>query len=193
MIFNNEEDDDRADYFDGPDIPEEQKPVKKPEYTPDNPLYWEEEHQWEHLRPHRPIRLYLIGGGIVIIVALCIFLWWRFFNPYVEEVCQYGYVDHIEKRGVVFKTYEGTIIPYKNVMDTTRAYTGDFYFSATDKAGKDLRRFQQSGVPVRVEYKIYHATLPWRGDSKTVVTDVDSINPATILPPDRNPNLTQSK
>lgn len=193
MRFNNEEDDDRADYFDGPDIPEEKKPEKKPEYTPDDPLYWEEEHRWEHLRPRRLIRLYFIGGGVVVAIIALILLWWRFFNPYVEEASQYGYIDHVEKRGVVFKTYEATLIPYKNIMDTTRVYDGDFTFSASSEVGAKLRRFQHSGIPVKVEYKTYHATVPWRGDSKTVVTDIDSVDPAIILPPDRNHITEETK
>lgn len=188
MIFNNEEDDDRTDYFYGPDVPEKEKPEKKPEYKPDDPKYWEEEDRWEHLRPRRPFKLYLTLIAIVMVVAGAVVLWWYFFNPYVEEASQYGYVDQIEKRGVVFKTFEASIIPYKNIMDTTRTYDGDFIFSVPDdNIGAKLKQYQYSGVPVRVEYEIYHSSLPWRGDSQIIVINVDSIDPKVILPPDRNP------
>lgn len=188
MIFNSEDDDDRTDYFDGPDVPEEKKPEKKPTYKPDDPLYWEEEDKWEHLRPRRPLKLYLIIGLIAVAVVAVVLLWWRYFNPYIEEASQYGYIDHVEKRGVVFKTFEATIIPYKNIMDSTRVYDGDFVFSVPDdEVGKQLRKFQDSGIPVRVNYEIYHATLPWRGDSKIVVTEVDSVDSNVILPPEFNP------
>lgn len=186
MIFNSEDDDDRTDYFDGPDVPEEKKPEKKPTYKPDDPMYWEEEDKWEHLRPRRPLKLYLIIGLIAVVAV--VLLWWRYFNPYIEEASQYGYIDHVEKRGLVFKTFEATIIPYKNIMDSTRVYDGDFVFSVPDdEVGKQLRKFQDSGIPVRVNYEIYHATLPWRGDSKIVVTEVDSVDSNVILPPEFNP------
>ena len=188
MIFNNEEDDDRTDYFDGPDVPEVKKPEKKPTYKPEDPLYWEEEDKWEHLRPRRPLKLYMTTGLAAVLVVAIIMLWWRYFNPYVEEASQYGYIDHVEKRGMVFKTFEATIIPYKNIMDSTRVYDGDFVFSAAnDEVGSKLKKYQRSGIPVRVEYEIYHAIVPWRGDSKTIVTEVDSVSPSVILPADVNP------
>ena len=96
-----------------------------------------------------------------------------------------GYVESIERRGTVFKTYEGVLLPYKELLDTTRVYRRDFIFTAADEKGAvALKRAMYLGRPVRVSYKQYHAIVPWRGSSKIVVTAVDSVDPNTILPPE---------
>ena len=49
----------------------------------------------------------------------------------MTEACETGYVDRIEKSGQLLKSYEGVLLPYKNLMDTLRPYEGDFRFSTT--------------------------------------------------------------
>lgn len=190
MNFNNNDDDDRNDYFDGPDIPEAPVKPKPPVYSPDDPEYWAgDESEWEHLKPRRKIpHVWLWTAVACVAVGLCVALYIRYFSPYVEDVVEFGYVDHIEKRGTIFKTYEGVLIPYKEMMDTSRVYTRDFIFSCDNSSlGRKLVAMQGSGIPVKVGYKVYHAVLPWRGASKTIVVSVDSIDPARILPLDRIP------
>ena len=75
-------------------------------------------------------------------------------------------------------------------MDTTRVYDKDFVFSTVnDTVAVTLRRMQYKNRPVRVEYEVYHAAVPWRGDTRYIVVRVDSVDPRTILPPDRQPEL----
>lgn len=181
----------KNDFFDGPDIPEAPKEPKKPSYTPEDPDYWDnDDNEWEHLRPRKKTTLWIWLGCAVLGIALLATCWLRYFSPYVEDATQYGYVEHIEKRGTVFKTYEGILLPYKELHDTTRLYTRDFIFTAADKkVAAKLYRAQTEGRPVRVEYKSYHATLPWRGSSKIIITAVDSVKTSTILPPEFAPNL----
>ncbi len=191
MIFkpsDDEEDNDKHDYFDGPDIPEPEEQPKKPVYLPDDPDYWEEESEWEHLKPKRKWKLWLWLGCILVLIALICAVWLRFLNPYVEDASQVGYVEHIERRGTIFKTFEGVLLPYKELIDTTRVYRRDFVFTAADEAtAVRLKQAMIEARPVRVTYKQYHATLPWRGASKTIVTAVDSVDPAKILPPEFRP------
>ena len=100
-----------------------------------------------------------------------------------------GYVENIEKRGTIFKTYEGTLIPYRELMDTTRVYSRDFIFSVEDnKTATTLKEALYNAKPVRIGYKKYHATVPWRGANKIVVTSADTINPDKILPPEFAPH-----
>lgn len=181
----------KDDYFDGPDLPETPKEPKKPAYKPDDPAYWdEEESEWEHLKPKSHRKLWLWGMLIVVVGALGVACWLRYFSPYIEDATQYGYVEHIEKRGTIFKTYEGVLIPYKELHDTTRIYSRDFIFSAANKdVAMKLKRAQLDAQPVRVEYRRYHATLPWRGSSKTVITEVDSVDVTKILPPEFAPSF----
>lgn len=179
----------KEDFFDGPDIPEQPKAPKKPTYKPEDPAYWEEdESEWEHLRPRKRWKVWLWAACVLVVILLGVACWLRYFSPYVEDATQYGYVEHIEKRGTVFKTYEGVLLPYKELRDTTRIYSRDFIFTASDfEVAKRLKQAQLGGYPVRVEYRRYHATVPWRGSSKTVVTAVDSVDASTILPPEFAP------
>lgn len=181
---------DKDDFFDGPDIPEEPKEEKKPAPKPEEPDYWEgPESEWEHLKPNRDYKTWLIvalaGLAIGVVVALAI----RYFSPYETDASQYGYVETISYRGDIFKSFEGVLLPYKEIHDTTRVYREDFRFSVrTDSVAAKLKRFQLQGRPVRVEYKRYHTSMPWRGETPVIITAVDSVDPLTILPPEfRNP------
>ena len=125
----------------------------------------------------------------VVVIGLIIACWIRYFSPYVEDATQFGYVENIEKRGLIFKTYEGTIIPYRELMDTTRVYSRDFIFSVADnKTATTLKQALYDAKPVRVTYRKYHATVPWRGSNKIVVMSADTVNPSKILPPEFAPH-----
>lgn len=185
-MFDNTEDDDREGFYEE-FPPEEPKKPKEPKYTPDDPHYWEGEgSDWEHLVPaSRRSRFMLWGGaGLGLLLILGIAIWW-FGGTYVSDAVQYGYVDHVENRGNVFKTYEGNLLPYKSLHDTTRTYEGDFIFSAPGSIGKTIAAFQRSGRPLRVEYRTYRYALPWRGDSRTVIVRVDTVSPDSIMPASR--------
>ena len=190
MMFD-EERHDKDDFFDNENTKVENKPKeeKKPSYKPDDPAYWEdEESEWEHLKPRTglPIWIWIVCG--VIVVGLIVGCWIRYFSPYVEDATQFGYIENIEKRGTIFKTYEGTLIPYRELMDTTRVYSRDFIFSVeNEKTATLLKKALYEAKPLRVSYKKYHATVPWRGASKIVVTDADTVNPDSILPPEFAP------
>lgn len=186
------DDNEKNDFFEDSNIPEKPKPEKKPRLTPDNPQYWEEpEGEYDHLQLSRGNHLKLwIGLGVVaVIIGVLYAFYLRLFNPYIEDAVQYGYVERIDKRGETFKTFEGVILPYKNLMDTTRVYDSDIVFSTTDdEVAARLLDMQFANRPVRITYRVYHTALPWRGESKLIVTAADSVNERDILPPDRNPS-----
>lgn len=182
-LFDNTEDDDKEDLYDGFE-PEQPAPPKPEPLRPDDPRYWDRDpSRWEHLTPSRPKRLLIYAIGAVMGVLVLWLGWQLIFGVQVDDAVQYGYIDHIERRGMVFKTYEGTLLPYKNLHDTTRAYDGDFHFSTAQDLGVVLRTYQNSGRPLRLEYRTYRRTLPWRGDERTVVVRVDTVSPDSILPP----------
>ena len=189
MLFDNDEKE-KNDFFESSGEPEkEQEEPKKPVYAPDDPAYWEEESEFEHLKPRNRSYMWLWITLVVICLGLVAGCWIRFFSPYVEDATQFGYVENIEKRGTIFKTYEGVLIPYKELMDTTRIYSRDFIFSAKDdNTAAILKRAQIDGRPVMVSYKRYHATVPWRGASKIYVTEADTVDPRKILPPEFAPH-----
>lgn len=195
MRINEDEENLKNDFFDGPDIPEPVKKPKEPTLQPDDPRYWDrEESEFEHLKPRRKwiLWLWVAGAGIALGLILTVYL--RYFSPCVEEAVQYGYVEKIDRQGMVFKTYEGVILPYKELMDTTRVYKQDFSFSVTDaKVAAQLRRMQFANLPVRVIYKKYYGTLPWRGSEKILVERVDSVDPRKILPPEYLPEIVKGE
>ncbi len=187
------EDNEKNDFFeDASEEPVRAPEPKRPEWQPDDPRYWEEpEDEFEHLRPSPGMhwRFWLwVGVGLISIVIVWV-VYSRMFNPYVDDATQYGYVESIEKRGEVFKTFEGVVLPYKNLMDTTRSYDGDFVFSTSDpKVAAKLKEMQFANMPVRITYRKYHTAMPWRGASPVIVVKVDSVNERNILPPDRQPS-----
>ncbi len=192
MQFDPEKEE-KNDFFDGPDIPEPEVEPKRPTPPPDDPDYWDnEESEWEHLKPRRRTALWLWLAGLLVVAGLCLGLWLRFFSPYVTEAVQFGYVEHIEARGTIFKTYEGVLLPFSSIMDTTRVYNRDFIFTAADdKTAAALKRAMLDCRPVAVEYDCYHATLPWRGASKIVITGIDSIDPGRFTLPSQLPSDTE--
>lgn len=183
----------KEDFFD--QIPEEKpKPEKKPKepkLRPDDPLYYErEEGKWEHLTPGPFRRNLWIWGAIGVIGFIILFIWIYvyFFTPAISEAEEFGYVEQVQREGKLFQTYEGVILPYKNLKDASRRYDGDFIFSTDDASAAKLRVRQRSGLPVRVEYKVYRTRMPWRGASKTIVTAVDTTEDVRkVLPPELRP------
>lgn len=187
--YDEEDDDGRPDFFDGEDIEEPEKKRKKT-YEEDDPRFWiESEDTWDHLPKGRPrFGLWVWISVSVAALILIIGVWLRYFHPCVEGATQAGYVESIERRGAVFGTYEGVLLPYKELMDTNRVYARDFTFTVQNSAlAAKIKTLMLKGKPVRVEYRRYYGTLPWRGASNVIVTSADSVNPALLLPPDRNP------
>lgn len=194
MAFDPEEEG-KHDFFDGPDIEEAPPVPKRPAYKPEDPDYWDEgnDSEWEHLRPRSRLKLVLWAAAFIVFASACGFVWLRWFSPYADEGFEYGYVEHLERRGNFFKTYEGVLLPQKEMLemtdttsvadnisvetegDTAVVYDEKFLFSVGDKAVyKALKGAMKDCRPVLVEYKRYHAVLPWRGESRRVVVKVDS-------------------
>lgn len=191
MIFNPNDDDEREDYFENTPEPQPKKP-KEPPIPSTDPRYWErEEDEWEHLRFLRLTRTRLIILGVALILLIagiwvgCVWM----FGTSKEQSVVFAYVDDVELRGSVIKTYEATLIPYKEIHDTTRVYREDFTLSLPDAQGKLLQTYRDTGKPVKITYRTYHSAMPWRGENRRVAERIDTVNPATILPPefDLNP------
>lgn len=192
-IFDENEKD---DFFMNSEIPEKKEEPQKPVYKPDDPRYWEEpENEYEHLIPSRRKKWKFWLGAVAALIAIAVvwIVYLVLFGTRVEQASQYGYVEQIMKSGRVIQTYEGVILPYKNLMDSTRVYEGDFIFSTNDPGvAASLKRMQFANRPVRVIYSIYNTAMPWRGDRKVIVTRVDSVDERDILPPDRQPEYLKA-
>lgn len=178
-------DNETEDFFEA--TPNEEVTPKKPrepELKPDDPRYYDKDDEWEHIRPtvrNWKMWIWLIVCGVAIGCLYGLYIW--YFSPYVEQSVQYGYVEKIERRGHVFKTFEGVFMPYKSLADTIEPYAGDIVFSTSDDhLAAELLRLQLGNLPARIEYSTYSGTLPWRGESKIVITAVDTADVSKIYP-----------
>lgn len=109
---------------------------------------------------------------LVVAVVLAAAVTIRYFVPYVTESRVIGYVTLVEKRGIVFPTFEGEMVSESQLADTTRIYSRDLSFSIPDDdLALRLQQYQGTGRPVTVTFKRYYGTLPWRGASNTVAVD----------------------
>lgn len=111
---------------------------------------------------------------IIMFAALCVTIYIRYFVPYATESRTTGFVTRVEKRGIIFKTFEGEMISQSQLTDTTRIYSRDFLFSIPDDSlARELQTHEGSGRPVTITCKRYFGTLPWRGASNTIVTAIE--------------------
>lgn len=110
----------------------------------------------------------------ILIVALLIFGYWRFYFVLADGT-QAGTLNIFQKKGIIFKTYEGKIIlsGFK-----ANVQSNEFSFSVTkEDVAQELLKV--SGREVNVHYKQYFGSLPWRGMQKYIV---DSIYEVRGLP-----------
>lgn len=161
--------DEYNDFFDGPDIEE---PVVEPtEEEKEEKQEQEETIAVIHSHRWRNFALSLIG---IMIVVLAIVIYFRYYSPFVDESVETGHIMKVERRGLIFKTYEGEMISSEALKNTDVVYQRDFTFSfANDSLGKEAMRIQTTGDHVTLHYKSYSGVLPWRGASKNIVTAID--------------------
>lgn len=115
-------------------------------------------------------------ASAVVVVALTIFIYFHFFFVYSSGV-NAGDINYFQKQGIIFKTYEGKMIQsgFKATDNGTSGLrSNEFKFSVTDEAVADTL-MRCSGKHVELRWKRYMGTLPWRGASQFVVTEVISV------------------
>lgn len=114
-------------------------------------------------------------GGIVLLLILAGFVWFKFYFPFGDDSVKDGYLNKIERKGYLFKTWEGTIIQtgIKSVSPGA-VQSNTFEFSVqSDEIARELQR--NSGKYFVLHYKEYKGSLPWRGHSKYIVDSIISI------------------
>ena len=113
----------------------------------------------------------------LIVIALIGFIYWRYFFVFAEGT-KAGILNTIQKKGYVFKTYEGQLIQSGfRGNQTTAIQSNEFYFSVIDeKVAQTL--MQNSGKDMELHYKRYLSTLPWRGMQEYIIDSVYNISNA---------------
>lgn len=112
----------------------------------------------------------------IAILLLGLFIFFHFFFVYSTGV-NAGDLNYFQEEGIIFKTYEGKMIQsgFKSVGKSTEGlHSNELKFSVTDQHVADTL-MRASGKHVELRWKRYLGTLPWRGNSQYVVTEVMSI------------------
>lgn len=119
--------------------------------------------------PKALIMVLIVAIGVAVIAFYV-----RYCNPYAQDAAMRAYVVNVEKRGLIFKTYEAQILSADELHDTTHVYSHPLEFTVADEAtAHALQDLQGRKKPVTIRYEKYYATLPWRGASKFIITSVE--------------------
>lgn len=137
------------------------------------------------VKPHRKWRRIRNITIIVLVVALALFIGFKFYFPYGEGV-KTGQLNFVVRKGVIFKTYEGKLIQTGFWTNQPgKIQSNEFNFSIADKAIADTL-MHAGGQLVELRYVEYFGALPWRGHARYVVNGIVNITPvvgADALPP----------
>jgi len=110
----------------------------------------------------------------IIVAALVIFIFARYFYPFGEGV-KAGELNYVVKKGYIFKTYEGKLIQSgirSKTPGSVQSY--EFEFSISNEAVAQ-KLMVNSGKIVLLHYKEYIGAVAWRGYSNFVVDSIVSI------------------
>jgi len=114
--------------------------------------------------------------SVIVVLGLAVFIFFKFCFVYSEGVNE-GDINYFQREGWVFKTYEGKMIQTglksgasKGAQGTT-IQSNEFKFSVVDKRVADKIE-AGSNTGVKLHWKRYKGTLPWRGNSQFIVDSV---------------------
>ena len=116
---------------------------------------------------------------LILVIVLAGFIYWRFYFVFATGT-KAGQLNTFQKKGYVFKTWEGLIIQsgFK-----ANIQSNEFDFSVEDKNIAAILE-KNSGREVNLRYKRYFGSLPWRGNSIYIVDSILEIrasNNETII------------
>ena len=119
----------------------------------------------------------------IAVLALAAFIFFKFCFVYAEGVNE-GDINYFQKEGFIFKTYEGKMIQtgLKNSKVQGSIQSNEFKFSVVKKSvAKTLDEGTNTGV--KLHWKRYLGTLPWRGNSQFIVDSVYVAQPVAPAQP----------
>lgn len=123
------------------------------------------------------------SASIIAVLAIAGWVFFKFCFVYSEGTNE-GDINYFQKEGFIFKTYEGKMIQtgYNSKNTKSTIQSNEFKFSVADE--RIAEQIQNSSSrQVKLYWKRYLGTLPWRGNSEYIV---DSISVSTNTATDRN-------
>lgn len=120
------------------------------------------------------MRKFAVIATVIVILILAGWIYWRYYFVFAEGT-KAGVLNTIQKKGYLFKTYEGKLIQSGFRGDpNTAIQSNEFSFSVTDeRVAKKL--MENSGKDMELHYKRYQGALPWRGMQLFVVDSIYAI------------------
>jgi len=114
-----------------------------------------------------------IGIGLLALLAGIGYL--VFANMTYSDGSRTGELVKISEKGMLFKTYEGQLQLGGVSMEKGATNIGSMWnFSVTDEAV--FQKIQSlEGQKVVVAYEQKYRALPWKGDTKYLITDVEAV------------------
>lgn len=123
-------------------------------------------------RPRRWRRI-LFSLILLLFIGIGVVFYFRYISPYATDAIATGYITSVERRGILFKTFEGSMVIEKSFGDTTRIYRENFSFSIPDTTlARRLQQLQDSSLPVTISINRYYSSLPWRGESECIAVAI---------------------
>ena len=121
--------------------------------------------------------------SVIAVLALAVFIFFKFCFVYAEGVNE-GDINYFQKEGFIFKTYEGKMIQtgLKNTHSQGAIVSNEFKFSVV-KESVARQLDEESNTGVKLHWKRYLGTLPWRGNSQFIVDSVYVAKPETTANP----------
>ena len=118
------------------------------------------------VRKRAGLRRFMRNFIIVSLLALVFLVYWFFYNVYSSGE-RTGILIKITHKGNVFKTDEGEMWLSCRQMTNPEK----FYFTVSNDSLTNVLKSLQDQC-VQLSYKQYRAVLPWRGDTKYLITAV---------------------
>src|SRR3954447_7667826 len=111
----------------------------------------------------------------VIVLGLIVFIYWHYYFVFAEGT-RAGILNTFQKKGYLFKTYEGQLIQSGfRGNPTTTIQSNQFSFSVTNEKLAQ-RLMENSGKDMELHYKRYQGALPWRGMQLFIIDSVYRIS-----------------
>ncbi len=120
----------------------------------------------------------------VLLLGLAIFVYVKFFFVYSEGTNE-GDINYFQREGFVFKTYEGKMIQtgYNSHNTSATIQSNEFKFSVVDdRIAEQID--SNSSRQIKLHWKRYLGTLPWRGNSQFVVDSIISVKKPMMVEDD---------
>ncbi|MFZ1305183.1 MAG: hypothetical protein WAR80_05035 [Ferruginibacter sp.] len=116
------------------------------------------------------LRKFLWRFSLVAMLLLAFLVYWFYFNVYSDGE-RTGLLTKLSRKGNIFKTHEGEVLIGNFQQAPNVMVPEKFYFSVkNEKLADTLMKLQ--GKVISLKYSQYRKTLPWRGESVYIVTDL---------------------